>query len=102
MTDELIGAWDQLELVYRVTQSLSSASDLISVLRSVLAEVKRVLKAEEGFLTLQQEDSLTHVSVGGDDRFSPQRRQLYHRLKQANRLVLCNDTQTLQILAGRG
>jgi sigma-B regulation protein RsbU (phosphoserine phosphatase) len=95
MTDELISAWDQLELVYRVTQSLSSASDLISVLRSVLAEVKRVLKAEEGFLTLQQEDSLTHVSVGGDDRFSPQDRQLYHRLQRAKRLVLCNDTQTL-------
>ena len=95
MTDELISAWDQLELVYRVTQSLSSAADLISVLRSVLAEVKRVLKAEEGFLTLQQEDSLTHVSVGGDNRFSPQHRQLYHQLQSAKRLVLCNDPQTL-------
>jgi len=96
MTDELISAWDQLELVYRVTQSLASTSDLISVLRSTLAEVKRVLNAGEGFLILEQEDELTHVSVGDERRFSPQRRQLYHRLQQAKRLVLCNDPETVR------
>ncbi len=95
MTDELISAWDQLELVYRVTQSLASTSDLISVLRSILAEVKRVLNAGEGFLILEQNDNLTYVSVGGEDRFSPQRRQLYHRLQRAQRLVLCDDVETL-------
>jgi GAF domain-containing protein len=94
MTDELISAWDQLELVYRVTQSLASTSDLISVLRSILAEVKRVLNAGEGFLILEQDDNLTYVSVGGD-RFSPQRRQLYYRLQRAQRLVLCDDVETL-------
>jgi serine phosphatase RsbU (regulator of sigma subunit)/anti-sigma regulatory factor (Ser/Thr protein kinase) len=94
MTDELISAWDQLELVYRVTQSLASTSDLISVLRSILAEVKRVLNAGEGFLILEQDDNLTYVSVG-DDRFSPQRRQLYYRLQRAQRLVLCDDVETL-------
>ncbi len=96
MTDELISAWDQLELVYRVTQSLASTSDLISVLRSILAEVKRVLNAGEGFLILEQEDNLTYVSVGGDDHFSSQRRQLYYRLQRAQRLVLCNDIETLR------
>jgi serine phosphatase RsbU (regulator of sigma subunit)/anti-sigma regulatory factor (Ser/Thr protein kinase) len=96
MTDELIGAWDQLELVCRVTQSLASASDLISVLRSILAEVRRVLNAGEGFLILEQDDNLTYVSVGGEDRFSPQRRQLYHRLQRAQRLVLCDDVETLR------
>ncbi len=95
MTDELISAWDQLDLMYRVAQSLASTSDLISMLRSVLAEVKRVLKAEEGFLILEQEDHLTHVSVGGDGRFSLQRRQLYQHLQRANRMVLCNDIETL-------
>lgn len=95
MTGELISAWDQLGLVYDVTQSLASTSDLITVLSSVLTAVKRVLKAEEGFLILEQEDNLTHVSVGTDDRFSPQRRQLYHRLYRAGRLVLCNDLESL-------
>jgi serine phosphatase RsbU (regulator of sigma subunit)/anti-sigma regulatory factor (Ser/Thr protein kinase) len=95
MTGELISAWDQLGLVYDVTQSLASTSDLITVLSSVLTAVKRVLKAEEGFLILEQEDNLTHVSVGTDDRFSPQRRQLYHRLYRAERPVLCNDLESL-------
>ncbi len=96
MTDELISAWDQLELVYRVTQSLASTSDLISVLHSILAEVKRVLNAREGFLILEQEDDLKQVSVGGDSRFSHQRRHLYHRLQRAERLVLCNDPETVR------
>lgn len=95
MTDELISAWDQLELVYRATQSLVSSSDLISVLRSVLAEVKRVLKAGEGFLFLEQEDNLTYVSAGGNSRLSSQRRHLYYRLQRADRLVLCNDAESL-------
>lgn len=96
MTDELIGAWDQLELVCRVTQSLASTSDVISVLRSVLDEVKRVLNAGEGFLILEQEDSLTHVSVGNNHHLTPQRRQLYQHLHRTDRPVLCNDTETLR------
>jgi sigma-B regulation protein RsbU (phosphoserine phosphatase) len=96
MTDELIGAWDQLELVYRVTQSLASAADLMSVLRSVLAEVKRVLNAGEGFLVLEQEGDLKYVSVGGDVTFSPRQRQLYRRLQRTERLVLCNDTEAVR------
>jgi serine phosphatase RsbU (regulator of sigma subunit)/anti-sigma regulatory factor (Ser/Thr protein kinase) len=96
MTDELISAWDQLELVYRVTQSLVPTADLVSVLRSVLAEVKRVLNAGEGFLILKQEETLKYVSVGGDDDFSLQRRELYQHLQQAERLVLCNDSETVR------
>lgn len=96
MTDELISAWDQLELVFRVTQSLASISDLISVLRSVLAEVKRVVNAGEGFLILEQEGDLKHVSVGGDSHFSPLRRQLYHHLQHAERLILCNDAEAVR------
>jgi serine phosphatase RsbU (regulator of sigma subunit)/anti-sigma regulatory factor (Ser/Thr protein kinase) len=96
MTDELISAWDQLELVFRVTQTLASTSDLISVLRSVLAEVQQVLKAGEGFLVIEQDDVLSHVSVGGDDRLSPQRRQLFYRLQRAKRLIMYNDSETLR------
>jgi serine phosphatase RsbU (regulator of sigma subunit)/anti-sigma regulatory factor (Ser/Thr protein kinase) len=95
MTDELISAWDQLDLVFRVAQSLASTSDLVSVLRSILAEVKQVLKAEEGFLILEQEDNLIFVSVGGDNRFSAQRRKLYYHLQRAGRLVLFNDIESL-------
>jgi serine phosphatase RsbU (regulator of sigma subunit)/anti-sigma regulatory factor (Ser/Thr protein kinase) len=95
MTDELISAWDQLELVFRVTQTLASTSDLISVLRSVLAEVQQVLKASEGFLVIDQDDVLSHISVGGDDRLSPQRRQLFYRLQRAKRLIMHNNTESL-------
>ncbi len=95
MTDELISAWDQLELVFRVTQTLASTSDLISVLRSVLVEVKQVLKASESFLVIEQNDHLTHISVGGDDRLSPQRRQLFYRLQRAKGLVMYNDSESL-------
>jgi serine phosphatase RsbU (regulator of sigma subunit)/anti-sigma regulatory factor (Ser/Thr protein kinase) len=95
MTDELISAWDQLDLVYRVTQSLASASDLISVLSSVLAEVKRVMRAEEGFLILEQEGDPTYVSAGGDAHFSASRRQLYYHLQPTEGLVLCNDAESL-------
>lgn len=95
MTDELISAWDQLELVFRVTQTLASTSDLISVLRSVLVEVKKVLKASEGFLLIEQNDHLTHISAGGDDRLSPQRRQLFYRLQRAKGQVMYNDSESL-------
>lgn len=96
MTDELISAWDQLELVYRVTQSLATTSDLMAVLRSVLAEVKRVLNATESFLILEQGDNLTHVSVGGNSSLSPQRRQLYHHLQHMERLVTCNGAEAVR------
>lgn len=96
MTNELISAWDQLELVFRVTQTLASTSDLVSVLRSVLAEVKQVLKASEGFLVLEQDDNLTHISVGGDERLSPQRRQLYYHLQRSKRLIIANDPESLK------
>jgi sigma-B regulation protein RsbU (phosphoserine phosphatase) len=95
MTDELIRAWDQLELVYRVTQSLASTSNLMSVLRSILAELKRVIKAEQGFLVLEEEDNLTHVSVGGEARFSATMRQVSYRLQRADGLLLYNDPESL-------
>jgi sigma-B regulation protein RsbU (phosphoserine phosphatase) len=95
MTDELISAWDQLELVYRVTQSLASNADLEAVLRSVLVEVQRVLQAQESFLILEYDDSLTYVSVGSDEGLSPKRRQLYYGLQSATRMVLCNDSDAL-------
>jgi serine phosphatase RsbU (regulator of sigma subunit)/anti-sigma regulatory factor (Ser/Thr protein kinase) len=96
MTDELISAWDQLDLVYRVTQSLASAADLLSVLHSVLAEVKRVIRAEQGFLVLEQQDDPTYVSVGGEPRFTSSKRQLYYHLQPTEGLVLCNDAETLR------
>ncbi|GAB4529304.1 MAG: hypothetical protein Kow0063_06250 [Anaerolineae bacterium] len=96
MTNELISAWDQLELVFRVAQTLASTADLVSALRSVLAEVQQVLKASEGFLVLEQDDNLTYLSVGGDERLSPQRRQLYYHLQRARRLLIGNDPESLK------
>jgi serine phosphatase RsbU (regulator of sigma subunit)/anti-sigma regulatory factor (Ser/Thr protein kinase) len=96
MTDELISAWDQLELVCRVTQSLASTADLLAVLRSILTEVRRVLNAGNGFLVLEYEGDLKYVSVGANTTLSPRERQLYHRLQRAEGMILYNDIETVR------
>jgi hypothetical protein len=50
LTDELIVAWDQLELVYRITQTLGEHSDLIEVLNSMLKEIIQVITVEGAFI----------------------------------------------------
>ena len=69
MTDELISAWDQLELVCRVTQSLASTADLLAVLSSILSEVRRVLNAGNGFLVLEYEGDLKLCRLRPTPRF---------------------------------
>lgn len=54
MTDELIGAWEQLELIYRVTQNLTLTPDLISTLRSILHEIRQVVNTEDGFVLVRR------------------------------------------------
>ncbi|MBE7470975.1 MAG: hypothetical protein DPW09_28700 [Anaerolineae bacterium] len=95
MTDELIGAWDQLELIYRVTQNLAFTSNLLAALKSILQEIQQVVNTEDSFILLQRPDAFDCVT-GGTHRIEPQlcRESLLENLIRANHLVLCNDMTT--------
>jgi sigma-B regulation protein RsbU (phosphoserine phosphatase) len=90
MTDELIGAWDQLELIFRVTENLALNADLHSVLKSILHEIQKVTHTEDGFILLSQPDTLLCVSVKEDRYASLCRESLLEYIIGANRIVLQN------------
>ena len=90
MTDELIGAWDQLELIYRVTKNLTLSSDLTEVLQSIVQEIRKVVDTEDGFILLKRSKSLECVTslgqpAGYDDE------TLLNNLVSSDQVVLCND-----------
>jgi len=91
MTDELIGAWDQLELVYRVTQNLTITSDLIATLRSILQEIRKVVDTENGFILLKRDDALECVSCIADVSGDFASEILLNNLVEVNNAVLCNE-----------
>ncbi|MCL4302008.1 MAG: SpoIIE family protein phosphatase [Anaerolineae bacterium] len=93
MTDELIGAWDQLELIYRVTQNLALTPDLLATLKSILQEIQKVVNTENSFVLLQRLDSFDCVT-GGDYQIEPYlcRESLLSTLARTNRVVLANET----------
>ncbi len=92
MTDELIGAWNQLELIYRVTQDLSLTTDLLAVLQSILQEIKKVVHTEDAFILLERPNSLDCVTSAEDITecfYSP---TLLDNLIQADHIMLCEST----------
>jgi sigma-B regulation protein RsbU (phosphoserine phosphatase) len=92
MTDELIGAWDQLELIYRVTQNLALTSDLMAALKSILQEIQKVVDTEDGFILLQRLDSLSGVTCKYEDIDKMLYDEaLLSNLVEANRVEVCND-----------
>ncbi|MBN1991813.1 MAG: SpoIIE family protein phosphatase [Anaerolineae bacterium] len=98
MTDELIGAWDQLELVYRVTQNLALTSDLIATLKSILQEIRKVIDTQNGFILLKRAGSLECVTCTPGLRHQVHNETLLDNLIKANHVVLCNDIATCRDL----
>lgn len=90
MTDELIGAWDQLELIYRVTQNLALTSDLMAALKSILKEIQRVVDTEDSFILLRQDNTLSTVTCRQHNDDSAFNQDLLDNLVKANRVVVCN------------
>ncbi|RME74243.1 MAG: GAF domain-containing protein [Chloroflexi bacterium] len=88
MTDELISAWNQLELVYRVTQKLTLAADLNAVLRSILSEIKRVVNTEYAFVVMQEGAGLEIVTTGRSLPGKVDYRAVLTKLLEENRVVL--------------
>jgi sigma-B regulation protein RsbU (phosphoserine phosphatase) len=95
MTDELIGAWDQLELLYRVTQNLALTSDLVAALKSILLEIQKVVNTEDSFVLLRRPEALDCVT-GSSHGIEPYLcdESLLKNLVKANQVVLCNDMPT--------
>ncbi|MDX1520459.1 MAG: SpoIIE family protein phosphatase [Anaerolineae bacterium] len=101
MTDELIGAWDQLELIYRVTKNLDLTSDLMEALQSIIQEIKKVVDTESGFILLKRSNRLECVSATPHpvDRFCDQ--TLLEKLVNARQAILCkNPAECRRIWAG--
>ena len=96
MTDELIGAWDQLELIYRVTQNLALTSDLMAALRSILQEIRKVVDTEDGFILLRHAKSLSSVTCRQDRDEMVYNETLLDNLVKANRVVVCNNSTACQ------
>ncbi len=92
MTDELIGAWDQLELIYRVTQNLAFTSDLLAALKSILQEIQQVVNTEDSFILLRRLDAFDCVT-GGTHPIESElcRESLLESLTQGSHVILCND-----------
>lgn len=92
MTDELIGAWDQLELIYRVTQNLALTSNLLAALKSILQEIQKVVNTEDSFVLLRRLDAFD-CATGGAYPIEQYlcKESLLDKLVQANRVVLGND-----------
>jgi serine phosphatase RsbU (regulator of sigma subunit)/anti-sigma regulatory factor (Ser/Thr protein kinase) len=93
MTDELIGAWEQLELIYRVTENLTLASELRIMLQSMLQEIQKVTQTQESFIVLSRADYWLCVTGTGKDKDVFCNQQLLDQLHQINRVVSCNRTE---------
>jgi serine phosphatase RsbU (regulator of sigma subunit)/anti-sigma regulatory factor (Ser/Thr protein kinase) len=90
MTDELIGAWEQLELIYRVTENLTLASELKVLLQSMLREIQKVTQTEQSFIVLNSADSWLCVTGTGIEKDVFCDEQLLNRLHRVNRVISCN------------
>ena len=99
MTDELIVAWDQLELVYRIAQTLGEYTSLYKVLSSTLTEIAQVITVEYAFITFVENEKLYTVSTTLEEfhaRFAD--RQLLEQMMKIDRLVLFNSrAATLEV-----
>jgi sigma-B regulation protein RsbU (phosphoserine phosphatase) len=88
MTDELIGAWNQLELIYRVTQDVMLTTDLKAALQPILQEVRKVIHTEDAFILLERPDGLDCVTCSQKLGESLHSQTLLSHLIQADHVVI--------------
>jgi sigma-B regulation protein RsbU (phosphoserine phosphatase) len=73
-TSELSERFEEINLLYSISETLGSTLDMVSGARKILAEVRDVLGAKRGSLWVyQSEDDRLHLAaaVGGDGRVEP-------------------------------
>ncbi len=98
MTDELIGAWDQLELIYRVTKNLTLTSDLVAALHSILQEIRKVIDTENSFILLKRSNHLESVTAKPLSSNPYYDKNLLNTLASSEQVALCNDVQACREL----
>ena len=97
MTDELIAAWDQLELVYKITHTLAENSNLSDALNSILSKVSNVIKVETGFILFTYNDSLECVTLGPEWLSELICQEAFlHRLAKQKQAILFNKQDGLR------
>lgn len=97
MTDELISAWNQLDLVYRITQTMAEKANLQDALNSVLQEVISVTKVDTAFVLLKHDEMVECVTAGlalPPELRCPQ--SFLEHLIQSERLLVINDAATIR------
>lgn len=92
MADELIEAWNQLELIYQVTRNLTLNSDLMEMLRSIVEQIRRVIDTESGFVLLKRSGALDCVTTCCAIDEVLFNETLLHNLVQSEHVVLCNES----------
>ena len=91
MTDELIVAWDQLELVYRITQTLGAHTTLPDVLTSTLEEIIKVVTVEAAFIIYAVDNQINCVKAGSQaSTMTICDQALLNNLASLDQLVLFN------------
>ncbi len=92
MTDELVAAWNQLDLVYKITQTLGIHTNLSETLTLILKEVIKVVRVGLGFILFEQDNQLNCVIGGNQAGTQLLNNQTYMRaLLKIDSLTLSND-----------
>ncbi len=97
MTDELIAAWNQLDLMYRINQTMAEKANLSDALNSVLQEVIGVVKIDTAFVLLSHDERVECVTAGlalPPELQCPQ--SFLEQLIQTERLLVINDAKTIR------
>ena len=94
MTDELIIAWNQLELIYQITQGLTLTSELLPALKTILSEINKVINTEDSFIIIQQKDITECITLQKDSKQYYFDNILHNRLITQDDVVLCNSHES--------
>lgn len=98
MTDELIGAWDQLGLIYRLTQNLTFSTDLMAAMHTILTEISKVVGTSDGFVLLHRAQTLTSMTATGDTSSYYHSQDLLDLVVTSDRVITCPDAMTCRQL----
>ncbi|MDM8526656.1 serine/threonine-protein phosphatase [Anaerolineales bacterium HSG24] len=94
MTDELIVAWNQLELIYQVTQGLALTSELLPALKIILNKINKVINAEDSFIIVRQKDITECITLQKDSDQYYLDNVLHNSLIAQDDVVLCNNHES--------
>ncbi len=96
MADELIGAWNQLALIFRVIQNTAITSDLFATLETILQETKKVVNTKAGFILFKEHNNLKYIPCSQELAGYFDTSLLFNSLMEADEVVLCTSRSECQ------